>query len=227
MLTILLAILHGVLDTFRSRHDLTIENLALRQQRAIYKRTVPRPRIRPADRLFWVALRRLWPGWREALVIVKPETVIAWQRRLFRRYRSWLSRRGKRRGVPATRAEIRELVRRMAIENPTWGAPRIHGELRMLGFDISERTVSRYLRRFRRRPQARQNWLTFLHNHRDVIAAMDFLVVFSAAFRPIYVWFAIEHARRRILHVNVTDALGRIPSRSVSWARRAGICSTT
>jgi transposase InsO family protein len=92
----------------------------------------------------------------------------------------------------------------MATENG-WGAPRIDGELRMLGFDVSERTVSRYLRGLRRRPKARQNWLTFLHNHREVIAAMDLFVVCTATFRLLYVLFVIRHGRREIVHFNVTD----------------------
>jgi putative transposase len=204
MLAALLVILHGAVSTLRTHRDLLVEVSALRQQLAIYKRTVSRPKLRAADRLFWMTLRHLWSGWRDALVIVKPETVIAWQRSAFRRYWSWISRRRKSSNTTTPNTEIRELVRRMALDNPTWGAPRVHGELRMLGVDVSERTVSRYLRRFRRRPQARQNWLTFLRNHRDAIAAFDFFVVFPTAFRPLYVWFVIEHARRRILHVNVT-----------------------
>ena len=113
---------HGAVSTLRSHRDLLAEIAALRQQLAIYKRTVPRPKIRAADRLFWVTLRRLWSGWRDALVIVKPETVIAWHRQGFRRYWSWISRRGKSPGSSTTNAEIRELVRRMALDNPTSGA---------------------------------------------------------------------------------------------------------
>jgi putative transposase len=92
----------------------------------------------------------------------------------------------------------------MAIENPTWGAPRIHGELRMLGFDVSERTVSRYLPRRPPQPDAVHRWLTFLRNHRDAIAAMDFFVVPTVSFRVLYVWFVMGHSRRRILHFNIT-----------------------
>ena len=100
--------------------------------------------------------------------------------------------------------EVRELIRQMAKENH-WGAPRIHGELLMMGFDVSERTVSRYLRQLHRRPEARQSWRTFLANHREVIAAMDFFTVATASFRVIYVWFVIEHGRRRVVHFNVTE----------------------
>jgi len=102
--------------------------------------------------------------------------------------------------------EIRQLIRRMKTENPTWGAPRIHGELLQLGFQISEPTVSRYLRRLRRHCDAgkARRWLAFLNNHREVIAAFDFFTVPSLTFRTLYCFFVIEHGRRRILHFNVT-----------------------
>ena len=97
------------------------------------------------------------------------------------------------------------MIRRMAAENPTWGAPRIHGELRMLGFDVSERTVSRYMPRRSLRPETVQRWLVFLRNHRDAVAAMDFFVVPMVTFRVLYVWFMLEHGRRRLLRFAVTD----------------------
>jgi len=185
-------------SAFRSRRDLLLENLALRQQLATL---VPRrrPLIRPADRAFWVALRRMWSGWADALVIVKPETVIRWHRAGFRLYWRWLSRRDKRGGRPAVDREVRDLIRRMATEN-RWRAPRIHGELLGLGFMVSERSVSRYLCTLLRRPECRQSWMTFLRNHREVIAAMDFLTVPTATFRIFYVLFVIRHHRREILH---------------------------
>jgi hypothetical protein len=148
----------------------------LRQQLGILKRKMPRPRLRTQDRIFWILLRRLWPAWRDALVIVKPETVVAWHRagfRLFWRLRS----RPKSLGRPRIDAEVRTLIRRMVNENPSWGAPRIHGELLKLGFEVSERTVSRYLRRLSPPDAARKRWATFLRNHREVITAMDFFTV--------------------------------------------------
>jgi transposase InsO family protein len=160
--------------------------------------------VTAADRWFWVVLRRFWARWSEVLVFVKPETVIRWHRAGFRHYWNWRSRRG-RQGRPRAAAEVRVLVRRLATENPTWGAPRIHGELRMLGFDVSERTVSRLMPRRAPKPEAIQRWMTFLRNHRDAIAAMDFFVVPTLTFRMLYVWFAIEHGRRRILHFHVTE----------------------
>ncbi|HEY1206995.1 MAG: integrase core domain-containing protein [Bryobacteraceae bacterium] len=185
----------------RTRHDLGLEILALRQQVAVLKRKHPRPRLSGVDRLFWIALRRIWPRWMEALILVKPETVVGWHRAGFRLYWRLRSRGGGRKiGI-----DVFEIVRRMARENPSWGAPRIHGELLKLGFDISERTVSRYLTRRLPRPgDAGKNWLAFLRNHREAIAAIDFFTVPTVTFRLLYCFFAIDHGRRQILHFNVT-----------------------
>src|SRR6202140_173697 len=128
--------------SFYSRRDLLFENLALRQQLLCLRRQRPRPRLLRLDRLFWVAVRRLWPKWKQALVIVTPETVVRWHRAGFRMYWKWLSRHRSVMGRKRVPREIRELIFRMVAENPTWGAPRIHGELLKLGIDISERTVS-------------------------------------------------------------------------------------
>ena len=128
---------------FRSRRDLLLENLALRQQLAVCERKHPKPRFRPSDRLFWVLLRRMWSGWRRALILVQPETVIRWHRAGFRLYWTWLSWHRTCAGRKCVSRELRDLIFRMVAENRTWGAPRIHGELKMLGFDISERTVLR------------------------------------------------------------------------------------
>jgi putative transposase len=203
MLRFLTSIVMLARALLKSRRDLALENLALRQQLAILKAKTPRARPRPGDRLLWVLLRRFWPAWRNALIIVQPETVIRWHRERFRRY--WRRKsRSALGGRPHLNAEIRDLVRRLACENPTWGAPRVHGKLRMLGFDVSERAVSRYMPKRPTDPQARQGWITFLHNHRDVQAAMDFFTVPTVRFRMLYVLFVIHHARRKILHLNVT-----------------------
>jgi putative transposase len=139
-----------------------LENLALGQQLAVFRRTVKRPPLRHRDRLFWILLAKAWREWRTALIVVQPDTVVRW-------YRQWLRRRWtrcsmhSRSGRPNTNAVIRLLVEQMIAANPLWGAPRIHGELGKLGFDVSERTVSRFLRRYPR-PRS-QTWRTFLTNH--------------------------------------------------------------
>ena len=143
-----LRILFGFIpSTFRSRRSLLLEVLALRQQLAALTSRHLQPRLAPPDRLFWIILKRLWSGWKDALVMVQPETVIRWHRAGFKLYWTWVSRKRRKRGRWPTPHEVRELIFRMVSENPTWGAPRIHGELRMLGFDISERTVLRWMRK--------------------------------------------------------------------------------
>ena len=163
---VLTLLLHSLRALGRSRSDLILENLALRQQVAVFTRTKPRAQLEPEDRILWVALRQSWSRWRDALAIVKPETVVSWHRSAFRRYWTALS---KPPGRPKLGAEIRALVVRMASENPTWGAPRIHGELLKLGLRVSQRTVSRYLPRDRPGTGAGKEWLTFLRNHREVL----------------------------------------------------------
>jgi putative transposase len=155
----------------------------LRQQLAVLKRTTKRPKLTLADRVFWVALCRLWSDWQHALILVKPETVVGWHRKGFRLYWTWKCR--NRGGGPRIDREIRMLIRRIARENPTWGAPRIHGELLMRGFKVSEATVSRYIPRRRKPPS--QNWRTFLRNHAQDLVAIDFFVVPTATFRVLYV----------------------------------------
>ena len=150
MITLLLQLLRLLPFVFGDHRQLALENLALRQQLAVYKRTAPRPRLRAMDRLLWIGLARVWARWRHALVIVSPDTVLRWQRRRFREYWTQLCARPTR-GRPRINAEVAALVRKMAAANPLWGAPRIHGELLKLGIDVAERTVSRLMRK--RRPQ--------------------------------------------------------------------------
>ena len=130
------------------------------------------PKLNRCDRLFWVLVRHVWINWSEALVLVKPDTVVSWHRAGYRLFWKWRSR-PRRVGRPTISQEVRQLIGRMKRENPTWGAPRIHGKLGLLGFDISEPSVSRYLKRLKRIPdetKAKQ-WLAFLNNHREIIAA--------------------------------------------------------
>jgi transposase InsO family protein len=189
----------------RSRRDLLLENLVLRQQLSVLKRKHPQPRFASPGKLFWVMLRRLWPEWRTALILVQPETVVRWHQTGFRLYWKWLSRHRVRLGRKCVSRELRELIFRMVAENPTWGAPRIHGELKMLGFDVSERTVLRWMRKATRNPEPAKRWMAFLSNHRGAIAAMDFFTVPTLTFGVLYCFFVIAHDRRRILHCNVTS----------------------
>src|ERR1022692_36571 len=195
----------GVLvRVFRSRRNLFVENLALRQQLTVLKRKYPKPKLRVLDKLFWVLARRCWSDWKESLIVVTPETVVRWHRAGFRLYWTLISKVRSRLGRRRVSKEVRDLIFRMVAENRTWGAPRIHGELLMLGFDVSERSISRWMKRAPRDPERGRRWLAFLRNHREAIAAMDFFTVPTATFSLLYCFFVISHDRRRILHFNVT-----------------------
>jgi len=204
MIRLLLAFVSWCAAFFRSRHDLGLELIALRQQVSVLKCKNPRPKLTLWDRLFWLGLRRWWSQWASVLVVVvKPETVVRWHRAGFGWYWRFLSRHSV--GRPRITPELRHLIRSMAAENPTWGAPRIHGELLKLGFEISEATVSRYLALTTPSRDSGKRWLTFLKNHREAIAAMDFFTVPTATFRVLYCFFVIGHGRRKIVHFNVTE----------------------
>src|SRR6266851_871231 len=189
---------------FRSRRSLLLENLALRQQLTVLKRKHPKPKLRMLDILFWVVTRRFWSGWKQSLIVVTPETVVRWHRAGFRLYWSFISKVRKRVGRKRLSKEVKDLIFRMVAENPTWGAPRIHGELLMLGFDVSERTISRWLRKETRDPEPAKRLFACLRNHREAIAAMDFFTVPTITFAVLYCFFVIGHDRRRILHFNIT-----------------------
>ena len=181
-----------------------LENAALRLQLAAFQRKRKRPLLTAFDRVFWVALRQWWSGWRGPLIYVQPDTVTRWQRERFRRFWARLSRSHHRRpGRPATAVEIRRLIERMAAANPLWRAPRIHGELKMLGISISERTVSRIIRTIRLPPT--QTWKTFLHNHLGQTVSMDFFAVPTIRMRVLFVFVVLEHGRREVLHFNVAE----------------------
>jgi putative transposase len=188
---------------FQSKLELMAENLALRQQLASFKQKRSRPRLRPADRAFWVFLRQVWGGWANALILVQSDTVVDWQRQGFKLFWRCISR-AKRSGRPRIHREVRELISRMARDNG-WGAPRIHGELLKLGLVVDERTVSRYLPRGRTSPDKLQRWLAFLHNHRDGLVGMDFFTVPTVTFSLLWVFVVLHHERRRVLHFGVTS----------------------
>jgi hypothetical protein len=182
--------------------QVALENAALRQQLAVFKRNVPRPKLNNRDRLFWIGLYLLWQDWKSALIFVQPETVTSWHRKRFRRY-WWRLSQPKQLGRPRIRSEIRKLIHTMAIANPTWGAPRVHGELKKLGFKISERTVSRLMPKKTGKPS--QTWMTFLRNHVGQMISVDFFTVPTIQLRVLYVFVILAHDRRRVLHFNVTE----------------------
>ena len=172
MPTSLVALLVTLRSVIRSRIDLQLENLALRHQIGVLQRsTRKRPKLTTGDRLLWIYLSRLWRDWRSTLVLVKPETVVAWHRKGFRLFWTWKVRRGQP-GRPVVAREVRDLIRRMCGENPGWGAPRIHDEL--LKLDIGESSVTKYMVRCRKPPS--QTWRTFLENHLSQLVSIDFRV---------------------------------------------------
>jgi putative transposase len=160
-----------------------------------------RPQLSSGDRLLWVDLSRIWRNWRSALVIVKPETVVAWHRKGFRLFWTWKVRHGQP-GCPRVTREVRDLIRRMCREKPTWGAPRIHGEVLKLGVDINETSVTKYMVRCCKPPS--QTWRTFLENHVSQLVPVDFFSVPHIRFQVLYAFLVLAHDRRRILHFNGT-----------------------
>ena len=201
MVAFLIQLLLAIRSRFTSRARLEAENLILRQQLVILRRKSPRRvRLWNIDRLLMVWLYRLYPSLLDAIIIVQPETVIRWHRRGFRAYWHWKSRQVG--GRPRIDSEIRALIRRMSRENPLWGAPRIHGELLMLGIEVAESTVGRYMVRHRRPPS--QGWKTFLCNHASGIASLDLFVVRTISFKLLYGLVILRHARRRLVTISVT-----------------------
>ena len=203
MFEIIFSLFHSIRQGLRSRAALHAEILALRHQLLVLQRSKRSHKVQlgVADRIFWAWLSQLWNGWRSALVIVKPETVIAWHRRGFRLYWSWKSRHPQ--GRPSVSREVIDLIRKMSMANPRWGAPRIHGELLKLGFELSESTVAKYM--VRRRKPASQTWHTFLTNHAKTLVSSDFFVVPNVFFRVLFVFVILSHDRRRPAHVAVTE----------------------
>jgi transposase InsO family protein len=191
----------ALIGLFRPRAALVAEILALRHQLNILQRKFPkRVDLSSVDRLLLVGLYRLAPRMLDALKIIRPETLLRWHRAGFRAYWRWKSR--PRGGRPKTAADIRSLIREMSIANPLWGAPRIHGELLKLGFEVGQTTVAKYIAKRRRPPS--QGWKTFLRNHADGIASMDLFVVPTVSFRLLYGLLILRHGRRELLWLGVT-----------------------
>ena len=202
MLSVVSILLASISAWFRSRLSVQIERIALRHQVAVYKQSISRPKLRPTDRLLWVWLSRLWPGWQEVLAFVHPRTVIAWQKKRCRNYWRRLSQSG-RPARPAIGKEIRKLIQDMWQSNPTWGSPRIVGELRKLGIDVAKSTVEKY------RPKVHKpsspTWKAFLNNHIQDLVVCDFFIVPTVTCQVLFVCIMLAHERRRIVHFNVTE----------------------
>jgi transposase InsO family protein len=195
-------LLTSIATWFRSRLSLQLELIALRHQVTVYKQSVSRPTLRPADRLLWVWLSRLWPAWQQALEFVQPRTVIAWQNKRFRDYWRRLSQTGKP-GRPSLSTEVIDLIRDMWHSNPTWGSPRIVGELHKIGIDVAKSTVETY--RPRDRKPSSPMWKAFLNNHVKDLVSCDFFTVPTATGKVLFVFIMLAHDRRRIVHLNITE----------------------
>jgi hypothetical protein len=201
MLPVISALLAFVTRLFQSRASLCLEHLALRHQLAVYKQTAPCPRLHSTDRLFWAWLSRWWSGWQAVLAFVQPRTVIASQQQRFRDHWRRLSEPGTP-GRPAIAKEIRALIQDMWQANPTWGSPRIVGELHRLGIDVAKSTVEKY--RVRRCQPPSSTWKAFLNNHVNDLVSLDFFVVPTVTHKVLFVLVIMAHKRRRVVHFNVT-----------------------
>ncbi len=186
----------------KSRARLQAENLALRHQLCVYKRNLKRPKVKPADRILWSLLARAWTGWKDALVFVKPDTVIRWQRKRFKAHWRKLCQSGEP-GRPPVAGEVIELIRTMSSMNPTWGSPRIVGELAKLGISVNRSTVDKHKVRPPKPPSP--TWRAFLKNHAREIVSIDFMVVPTVRFQILYVMLFLSVERRRIIHFAITE----------------------
>src|SRR6266851_1654420 len=198
------ALLHSlamfVIDFFKSPRRLEAENLFLRHQLSIALRRAPhRLRLRSSDRALLVWMTRLWPSLLGAARVVQPDTILRWHRAGFKAFWRWKSR--NRAGRPRIDRGLRDLIRRMSKENPKWGASRIHGELLMLGFEVAQSTVSKYM--VQDGPPS-QSWKTFLRNHAQAIAAIDLCVVPTLTFERLFAFLVLGHGRRQLLWYAVT-----------------------
>lgn len=189
-------------DSVRSRADLLAENAFLRQQLIVLRRGKKRPIFGRTDRLLMVVLARLSRSWRDALLLVQPESLPRWHRDLFKI--TW-RRKSKPKGQPKRLAqETIDLIRQMAVSNATWGAERVRGELLKLGIRVSKRTIQKYMSQVRPQRKPGQTWETFIRNHTNEIWTCDFLQLYDAWFRPIFAFFVVKHGSREVVHFNVT-----------------------
>ena len=201
MLAILYALGMFVADLFKSHCRLEAENLFLRHQLTLaLRRKRPRIRLRGSDRALLVWMIQLWPSLLDAVQVVQPETILRWHRAGVRAFWRWKSR--SRAGRPKIDRELRELIRRMSMDNALWGASRIHGELLKLGYEVAQSTVSKYLARGGKPPS--QSWKTFLRNHTEAIAAIDMCVVPTLSFERLFAFLVLGHGRRQLLWFEIT-----------------------
>jgi len=201
MIGLLLFVLAVLVSPFRSKLRLEAENAVLRHQLIVLRRRLHgRARLTNHDRLFFILLYRWFPAIVKVLTIIRPETLVRWHRAGFRGYWRWKSRR--RGGRPQIETDLRTLIRRMSTDNPLWGAPRIHGELLKLGFEVAQSSVAKYM--VKRRGPPSQGWRTVLHNHAPEIAAMEFFVVPAIGFDLLYAFVIVRIDRRDLVWVNVT-----------------------
>jgi len=220
MTAILLTLWLFVVDLFKSRRRLEAENLFLRHQLNIALRQAPsRIRLSGSDRALLVLITKLWPNLVGMARLVQPETILRWHRTGFRVFWRWKSR--NRAGRPKIDRGLRDLIRRISAENPLWGASRIHGELLMLGFEVAQSTVSKYM--VRRRNPPSQSWKTFLRNHGEAIAAIDMCVVPTVTFELLFAFLVLGHGRRHLLWFEVTrrptaEWLARQITEAFPWA---------
>src|SRR5262245_11243047 len=197
MIALLFLALAVLASPFKTNGRLAAENAALRQQLTVLRRQVRgRVPLTNNDRLFFVQLYRWFPSLLKMITVIRPETLVRWHRTGFRCYWRWKSRALG--GRPQIEAYLRVLIRRMSVENPLWGAPRIHGELLKLGFEIAQSTVAKYM--VKRHGPPSQGWRTFLRNHVPDIAAMDLFVVPSIGFDLLYAFIIIRLDRRDLGH---------------------------
>ncbi len=201
MIGLLCFILAVLASPFKSKTRLEAENAALRHQLIVLRRKVKgRAHLTNNDRWFFILMYRWFPSILEVLVIIRPETLVHWHRAGFRRYWRWKSR--SQGGRPQIETDLRALIRRMSVENPLWGASRIHGELLKLGFEVAQSSVAKYM--VKRRGPPSQEWRTFLRNHAPDIAAMDLLVIPTIGFDLLYAFVIVRLDRRELVWINVT-----------------------
>jgi transposase InsO family protein len=201
MIALICFVLTILASPFKSKSRLEAENAVLRHQLIVLRRKIPgRAQLSNNDRWFFVQLYRLFPSILQVFTIIRPETLVSWRRAGFRSY--WRSKSHRRGGRPQIEIELRALIRQIGVENLLWGAPRIHGELLKLGFEVAQSTVAKYM--VKRRGPPSQGWRTFLLNHAPDIAAMDFFVVPTIGFRTLYGFVIVRLHRRDLVWINVT-----------------------